>query len=53
MMNVVIKQLKLEGFKVLEKRRDCAYLQRGADNRVVMADGTVKRGQPLHRGSRR
>lgn len=53
MMDAIIKQLKSDGFKVLEKRRDCAYLQRGADNRVVMADGTVKRGQPHHRGINR
>lgn len=51
MFDVIVKKLQKEGFKMVQKRRDCAYMQRGADNRVVMMDGTVKRGQPHHRGS--
>lgn len=51
MMSIVVKQLCKDGFLVTDKRRDCTYMARGADNRVVMIDGTVKRGQPHHRGS--
>lgn len=51
MMTAKVKELGAEGFKVTEKRRDCTYIARGADNRIVFEDGSVKRGQPAFRRS--
>lgn len=53
MMATRVNELKQQGFKVAQKRKDCTYMAIGADHRVVMLDGTVKRGQPEHRGQRR
>lgn len=53
MMTVRVNELKRQGFKVQEVRHDCTYMALGPDHRVVMLDGTVKRGQPEHRGERR
>lgn len=53
MMNVRVRELKRQGFVVIEKRKDCTYMALNADHRIVMIDGTVKRGQPDHRGQRR
>lgn len=53
MMTVRVNDLKQQGFRVVQKRKDCTYMALGADHRVVMIDGTVKRGQPEHRGERR
>ena len=53
MMTVRVNELKRQGFKVVQKRKDCTYMVFGADHRIVMIDGTVKRGQPEHRGQRR
>ena len=53
MMTVRVNELKREGFKVVQKRKDCTYMALGADHRVVFSDGVVKRGQPEHRGERR
>ena len=53
MMAARVNQLKREGFKVAQKRKDCTYMALGADHRIVMIDGAVKRGQPEHRGERR
>lgn len=53
MMTIMVNELKRQGFVVTSKRRDCTYMALNADHRVVMADGTVKRGQPEHRGERR
>ncbi|MDY0250729.1 MAG: hypothetical protein RBR45_11850 [Pseudomonas sp.] len=53
MMTARVNELKREGFKVVQKRKDCTYMALGADHRVVMIDGTMKRGQPEHRGERR
>lgn len=50
MMHAMVKRLQGDGFKVVENRPDCVYMARGADNRVVMACGMTKRGQPQHRG---
>lgn len=52
-MKMTVRGLKKEGFVVIEKRKDCTYMALNADHRIVMIDGTVKRGQPKHRGSRR
>ena len=48
-----VKELKNMGFAVTERRNDCTYMSRGADHRIVFNNGSVKRGQPEHRGSRR
>lgn len=53
MMNIRVRELKRQGFTVVEKRKDCTYMTLNADHRIVMLDGSVKRGQPKHRGSRR
>ena len=53
MMTVRVNELKRQGFKVVQKRKDCTYMALRADHRVVMIDGTVTRGQPEHRGQRR
>lgn len=53
MMTVRVNELKRQGYKVVQKRKDCTYMALGPDHRVVMLDGTVKRGQPDHRGQRR
>ena len=53
MMTIRVNELKRLGFKVVQKRKDCTYLSLNADHRIVMLDGTVKRGQPEHRGFRR
>ena len=53
MMTVRVNELKTMGFKVREVRHDCTYMALGPDHRVVMLDGTVKRGQPDQRGQRR
>ena len=53
MMTVRVNELKREGFKVVQKRKDCTYMALGADHRVVFSNGVVKRGQPEHRGERR
>jgi hypothetical protein len=50
MANAKLKELVEDGFKVVERRRDCTYVVRGADNRIVFMDGSVRRGQPAHRG---
>lgn len=49
MMNAIVKQLLSDGFKVTEKRRDATYMAKGADERVIMQDGVMKRGKPRHR----
>lgn len=49
-MKNVIHTLKQQGFKVVGTTSDAVYMQRGADNRVVLQNGQVKRGQPMHRG---
>ena len=53
MMTIRVNELKRQGFKVVQKRKDCAYMALNADHRIVMIDGSIKRGQPKHRGSRR
>ncbi len=53
MMSIKVRELKAQGFMVTDKRKDCTYMSLNADHRVVMADGSIKRGQPQHRGERR
>lgn len=48
-----VKELTNLGFVITERRSDSTYMTLGADHRVVLNDGTVKRGQPEHRGERR
>ena len=44
-----IKRLEAEGFKCDGSSGLAKYYSKGADLRVVLADGTVKRGRPEHR----
>lgn len=39
-----VDQLKLEGFQVIAISKEIVRLTRGADRRVVMADGSQNRG---------
>lgn len=48
-MKTVVKGLKKEGFAVTGTTQDATYMSRGADHRVVLQDGSVRRGQPGHR----
>lgn len=49
-MNNSVSRLKLEGFKVTSRNQEAVYMSKGADHRVVLQNGQVKRGQPMHRG---
>ena len=49
-MNEEIRKLKNDGFVCTGKAGNAEYYSKGADHRVVLMDGTVKRGQPMHRG---
>ena len=49
-MNNSVSRLKLEGFKITSRNQEAVYMSKGADHRVVMQNGQVKRGQPAHRG---
>lgn len=49
-MKNVIHTLKQQGFKVVGTTSDAVYMSKGADHRVVLHSGQVKRGQPMHRG---
>ena len=44
-----IKELEREGFKCNGAAHNARYYSKNADHRVVLNDGTVKRGQPSHR----
>lgn len=49
-----VDNLKLEGFEVIASSKEIVRLTRGADRRVVMADGSQRRGHHVDmRGSRR
>ncbi len=48
-MNTVVKGLKKDGFVVTGVTADAVYMSRGADHRVVLSNGSVRRGQPGHR----
>lgn len=43
-----VQQLRDEGFLVSSKNNEIVRLTRGADKRVVMADGTQKRAHHTH-----
>lgn len=49
-MNNSVSRLKLEGFKITSRNKEAVYMSKGADHRVVLQNGQVKRGQPAHRG---
>lgn len=49
-MNESVERLKIEGFKITSRNQEAVYMSKGADHRVVMQNGQVKRGQPAHRG---
>lgn len=48
-MKKTVKQLVREGFIVTGNSPDATYIQRGADERVVLSCGMVKRGHRSHR----
>lgn len=48
-MKKEIKRLEAGGFKCDGSAGLAKYYSKGADHRVVLADGTVKRGRPEHR----
>ena len=52
-MKMTVRALKKEGFVITGTTADATYMSRGADHRIVFNNGSVKRGQPEHRGSRR
>lgn len=49
-MNNSVSRLKLEGFKITSRNQEAVYMSKGADHRVVLQSGQVKRGKPMHRG---
>ena len=51
MMQQRIKELEREGFKCTGSAPNAKYFSKNADHRVVLNDGTVKRGHPIHRQS--
>ena len=48
-MEKEIKQLEAKGFRCDGSAGSAKYYSKGADHRVVLADGAVKRGRPEHR----
>lgn len=52
-MHIVLSDLLSQGFVVTSRMRDAVYVSRGADHRVILRDGTVKRGHPQFRGKSR
>lgn len=48
-MKTVVRALKKEGFVVTGTTADATYMSRGPDHRVILQDGSVRRGQPGHR----
>ena len=52
-MKMTVRALKKEGFVITGTTADATYMSRGPDHRVILKDGSVRRGQPKHRGSRR
>lgn len=49
-MNNSVERLKLDGFAITSRNQEAVYMSKGADHRVVLQNGQVKRGQPAHRG---
>ena len=49
-MNNSVSRLKMDGFKITSRNQEAVYMSKGADHRVVLQSGQVKRGQPMHRG---
>lgn len=43
-----VEALKAEGFTISAEGKDVVRLARGADKRIVMADGTTKRAHHTH-----
>lgn len=43
-MERTVNQLKMEGFQVIASAKEIVRLTRGADRRVVMSDGSQRRG---------
>ena len=52
MMMTKVKELVREGFKITGKGPGAVYVEKGADSRVVLNSGMVKRGKPEHRADR-
>lgn len=52
-MERTVNQLKLEGFQVIASAKEVVRMTRGADRRVVMSDGSQRRGHHIDmRGGR-
>lgn len=49
MMNTKVSELVRDGYKIVGRGPSAVYLERGADSRVVLNSGTIKRGKPEHR----
>lgn len=47
-----VEALKAEGFEISAKGKEIVRLARGADKRIVMADGTTKRAYHTHHGAK-
>lgn len=48
-MKMTVRALKKEGFVITGTTADATYMSRGPDHRVILQDGSVRRGQPGHR----
>lgn len=47
-----VEQLQACGFQIVEKASDIVRLSKGADKRLVRADGTQKRANHIERGAK-
>lgn len=52
MMTIKVNEMVRDGFKIVGKGPGAVYLEKGADSRVVLNSGMVKRGKPNHRADR-
>lgn len=46
-------RLESNGFKFTHEAKGVKYYSKNSDHRVILVDGTVKRGQPEHRNKRK
>lgn len=47
---MAIARLRTQGFTEYRATVDAVYMSKGPDHRIVLSNGTVKRGQPGYRG---
>ena len=48
-MNLRVQELLKDGFKIDGRTRDAVRMSRGSDHRIILSDGTMKRGKPNKR----